>query len=44
VAGPGCSAFIPPNVKHDIVAVGDETLVATVATCLLDDDKLFEND
>ena len=42
--GPGAVAFMPPHVEHDIVAVGDETLVAAVVTCLLDDDKLLEND
>ena len=38
--GPGGSAFMPPNIEHDIVAVGDETLVAAVATCHVDDDKI----
>ena len=42
LVGPGSSAFMPPNVEHDIVAVGDETLVAAVVTCHLDDDKINE--
>ena len=44
VAGPGCSAFMPPNVEHDIEAVGDETLVAAVVTCHLDDASINEPD
>ena len=42
IVGPGSSAFMPPNIEHDIVAVGDETLVAAVVTCHLDDDKINE--
>ena len=40
--GPGSSAFMPPNVEHDIEAVGDEPLVAAVVTCHLDDAKINE--
>lgn len=40
--GPGSSTFMPPGVDHDISAVGTETLVAAVATCLLDDQKINE--
>ena len=42
VVGPGGSAFMPPKVDHDIVAVGDEPLVAAVVTCHLDDEKINE--
>ena len=42
--GPGCAAYMPPNVEHDIVAVGKETLVAAVVPCVLDDDKINEKD
>ena len=35
---------MPPNVDHDIVAVGKETLLATVVPCVLDDDKINEKD
>ena len=38
VVGPGGSAFMPPRVEHNIVAVGDQQLVAAVVTCVLDDD------
>lgn len=44
VVGPGSAAFMPPNVEHDIVAVGEETLIAAVVTCLLDDEKINELD
>ncbi len=44
VVGPGSSAFMPANVEHDIVAVGEEPLVAAVITCILDDDKADELD
>ena len=44
IVGPGSSAFMPPEVDHDIVAVGDEILVAAVVTCLLDDEKISEPD
>jgi len=39
VVGPGSSAFMLPQVEHDIVAVGDEDLVAAVVTCALDDER-----
>ena len=35
--GAGGSAFMPPKVEHDIVAVGDQPLVAAVVTCVLDE-------
>ena len=44
IVGPGSAAYMPPHVEHDIVAVGDEALVAAVVTCLLDDDKINEPD
>ena len=40
VVGPGGSAYMPPNVDHDIVAVGNETLIAGVITCPLTEDEL----
>lgn len=40
VVGPGGAAYMPPRSEHDIIAVGDETLVAAVAGCVLDEDEL----
>lgn len=40
VVGPGSSAYIPPGVEHDIVAVGNEPMVVANITCMLDDDEL----
>ena len=40
LVGPGSSAHMPPGAVHNITAVGDETLVAAVATCMLDEDAL----
>lgn len=36
IVGPGSSAYIPPKMEHNIVAVGNETLVAIVIACVLD--------
>ena len=44
IVGPEGSAFMPPNVEHDIVAVGEEPLVAAVVTCHLDDEKTHDMD
>ena len=44
VVGPGSSAFMPPQVEHDIAAVGDEDLVAAVVTCALDDERADQVD
>ena len=44
IIGAGGSAFMPAGLEHDIVAVGEEELVAAVVTCVLDDDKINEND
>ena len=41
--GPGGSSFMPPGVKHDIEAVGEEELVAAVVTCHLDDEDPWES-
>ena len=40
VVGPGGSAFMPPKVEHDIVAAGNEPLVAAVVTCILDEGEI----
>ena len=34
--GPGGSAYMPPGMEHDIVAVGDERMVAAVVVGVLD--------
>jgi hypothetical protein len=31
---------MPAKVEHDVVAVGDETMVAAVISCVLDEDEL----
>ena len=38
--GPGCAAYMPAKVEHNIVAVGDEPMVAAVVTCVLDEDEV----
>ncbi len=40
IVGPGGSAYMPAKVEHDVVAVGDETMVAAVISCVLDEDEL----
>jgi quercetin dioxygenase-like cupin family protein len=40
IVGPGSSAYMPLNTEHDIVAVGDETMVAAVIGCVLDEGEL----
>lgn len=40
IVGPGGSAFMPAQVEHDIVAAGDEPLVAAVIGCVLDDNEV----
>jgi quercetin dioxygenase-like cupin family protein len=39
IVGPGGSAYMPAGMEHDIAAVGDETLVAAVIGCVLDEDE-----
>jgi quercetin dioxygenase-like cupin family protein len=40
IVGPGGSAYMPPGVEHNIMATGDETLVAAVVAVVLDEDEL----